>query len=356
MPTIPKFPKQLSPLRSDTGSWSEIIEESLFMEEAMEAWESEGGALRRIGLRFLSASANGAEKLIAEKINTATILTEEGAFLPESPQFDTEPHSNRWKLVQGSDDSGLNQRTHKAGGSFFYTVGRPRTLWLLFLCLVAVVASAAAQTGNTVPSVETIVAGMARARAENEARLCPYIVTRDYKLFGKERDKTKSQVIAEVNFIPPDLKNYAIQQTNGIGLGERIVRRMLASEAEIARDYVSTDFSPSNYAFRFVRQEEVSGQRCYLLELLPRRKDKNLLRGNIWVDANTYLLRRTEGEPAKTPSWWVRDVRIALFYGEVGGMWLQTALEATATVRILGPYRMVARDVKYKISELVAAK
>ena len=52
----------------------------------------------------------------------------------------------------------------------------------------------------------------------------------------------------------------------------------------------------------------------------------------------------------------LRDVRIALFYSDVGGMWLQTALEATATVRILGPYRMVSRDVKYKISELVAAK
>jgi len=88
--------------------------------------------------------------------------------------------------------------------------------------------------------------------------------------------------------------------------------------------------------------------------LLPRRKDKNLLRGNIWVDANTYLLRRTEGQPAKAPSWWVRDVRIALRYGDVGGMWLQTASEATAHVRILGPCTMVSRDVKYKITELVA--
>jgi hypothetical protein len=73
------------------------------------------------------------------------------------------------------------------------------------------------------------------------------------------------------------------------------------------------------------------------------------------VDAHTYLLRRTEGEPARTPSWWLRDVRIALFYADVGGMWLQTALEATANVRILGPYTMVSRDLKYQLSELVAA-
>jgi hypothetical protein len=34
---------------------------------------------------------------------------------------------------------------------------------------------------------------------------------------------------------------------------------------------------------------------------------------------------------------------------------LQTALEATAAVRILGPHTMVSRDVKYQLSVLVAA-
>ena len=225
----------------------------------------------------------------------------------------------------------------------------------LVLCLVAVVSSASAQTESTVPAVETIVTRMAQARAENRHRFRPYIVTRDYKLFGKERQKTKSQVIADVAFTPPDSKKYAIQQTSGVGLGEKIVRRMLESEVEVAKDFGSTDISPDNYDFRFIREEDISGQRSYVLELRPRRKDKNLIRGNIWVDARTYLLHRTEGEPAKRPSWWLRDVRMVFLYGDVGGMWLQTASEATATVRILGQYTMVSRDVKYSISELVAA-
>jgi len=87
--------------------------------------------------------------------------------------------------------------------------------------------------------------------------------------------------------------------------------------------------------------------------LLPRRKESHLLRGDIWVDANTCLLHRFEGELAKPPSWWVRDVNVTFVYGDVGGMWLQTATEAAADVRILGRTRMVSRDVKYKITELV---
>ena len=231
---------------------------------------------------------------------------------------------------------------------------RRRTSWLLFLYLVAAMASASAQTGSSVPTAETIIASMAQARAENRARLRPYVVTREYKLYGKEKQPSKSEVVADVAFVPPDSKEYTIQQIKGSGLGKMIIGRMLAREAEVTKDYGATDISADNYDFRFIREEEVSGQRCYVLELLPKRKDKNLLRGNIWVDANTYLLRRTEGQPAKAPSWWVRDVRIALRYGDVGGMWLQTASEATARVRILGPCTMVSRDVKYKMTELVA--
>src|SRR6185503_15182175 len=108
------------------------------------------------------------------------------------------------------------------------------------------------------------------------------------------------------------------------------------------------------YDFRLVREEEIGGQRCYVLELQPRRKDKRLLRGSIWVDASTYLLRRTEGEPAKGVSWWLRDEHITFIYGDVNGMWLQIASESTANVRILGQYTMVSRDVDYKIGDPVA--
>ena len=215
-------------------------------------------------------------------------------------------------------------------------------------------ARASPQTGNLVPTEETIITRMAQARAENRTRLRPYIVTRNYKLFGKDESKARSEVVADVAFVPPDSKKYTIEETTGSGLGQALVRRMLANEAEVTKDHAGTDFSADNYDFRFIRAADLSGQRCYVLELLPWRKENHLLRGDIWVDANTYLLRRFEGEFAKPPSWWVRDVSVTFVYGEVGGMWLQTATEAAADVRILGRTTMVSRDVKYKIAELVA--
>ena len=224
----------------------------------------------------------------------------------------------------------------------------------LFLSL-SVVASASAQTGSTAPPLEVIVARMAHARAENQARLRPYVVTRSYTLFGKERHKPKSEVTAEVTFAPPNSKEYSIRKGTGSGLGERIVRRMLEAETQIVKDYNATDISPANYDFSFVRDEDVADGRCYVLELLPRREDKTLLRGNMWVDAHTYLLRRMEVEPARRPSWWLRNVRISFFYGDVAGMWLQTASEFTTNVRIFGRHTMTSRDVKYDTAGLAGA-
>jgi hypothetical protein len=226
--------------------------------------------------------------------------------------------------------------------------------WLLFLCFVAGTASASAPTSISIPTAGTIIARMAQARAENRTHLRPYIVTRDYKLFGQDTSTTKSEVFADVAFVPPNTKKYTIGETTGSGLGQILVRRMLANEVDVTKDYASTDFSADNYDFRFIRETDLNGQRCHVFELLPRRIEDHLLHGDIWVDAATFLLRRFEGELAKTPSWWVRDVSVTFVYGDVGGMWLQTATQAAADVRILGPTTMVSRDVKYKINELSA--
>lgn len=228
---------------------------------------------------------------------------------------------------------------------------RQQTPWWLFISLIVTVTGASAQTGSSAPSTDDIISRMTRARIENRTQFRSYTVTRQYTMFGKERDKTKSQVIADVVFVPPGSKNYTIQQTTGSGLGEMIVRRMLATEAEVAKDYASSDFSPENYDFRFLRQEDLGGQPCYVLELVPRRQDIHLAHGSLWVDAKTYLPRRFEGELAKAPSWWVRDVRVAVDYSEIAGMWLPTALEASANLRMLGHSTMVSQDVRYKLNE-----
>jgi len=221
-----------------------------------------------------------------------------------------------------------------------------------YLLSLAVVAGASSQSGSRIPELETIVTRMGEARAENRAKLRPYEVTREYKLFGKDKHKPKSEIVANLSFVPPNVKKFTIQSSSGAkGLGERIVRQMLEGEATAVEEYGSTDVSAANYDFKFMHEEVVKGQRCYVLDLVPKRKEKNLLRGTIWVDARTYMLHRFDGEPAKAPSWWLKEPHITFVYGDVSGMWLQTGSESRANVRIFGPYTMVSRDVRYQLSD-----
>jgi hypothetical protein len=225
--------------------------------------------------------------------------------------------------------------------------------WLSLLFVAS--ASAAAQSPTVAPDVETILVRMAESRAVNRATFRPYMVTRDYTLFGKERDKSKSEVTAELTFVPPNTKEFRIRESSGSGLGERIVRQMLEGETEIAEDYGSSDISLDNYDFKFAGVKTLDGKQCYVLDTFPKRKRKNLVRGSVWVDVGSFLLRRLEGEPAKSPSWWLRNVRMAFTYSEVEGMWLQTASEYTTNVRIFGHYAITSRDVKYDFDGLAAA-
>lgn len=225
----------------------------------------------------------------------------------------------------------------------------------MFLYFAAIGIVFAAHVDSALPSAESIILHMTQARSENRARLRPYSVTRDYRLFGSEKQMARAEVIARLTFAPPGLKRFVIQQASGMGLGERIVRQMLEHETEIGKNNESTDLSPANYDFRYLREEELDGRRCYVLAIAPRRKDKTLLRGQIWVDSVTYLLHRAEGEPARSPSWWLTDARLVLIYSDVGGMWLQTSSESSADVRFLGHHTMLSRDVEYSMSTLAAS-
>ena len=123
----------------------------------------------------------------------------------------------------GSDTQSASDPTEMAEILFMWT---PRQIALsVLIFLVSTVACASAQTESPIPA-KNIIARMAQAGEQNHAHFRPYVVTVDYKLFGKETVSPTSDVIAELTFVPPYLKSYAIRDVNGTHIGERIVRRM----------------------------------------------------------------------------------------------------------------------------------
>jgi hypothetical protein len=197
-------------------------------------------------------------------------------------------------------------------------------------------------------STETVVSRMTEVQYKNRHAIRPYIVTREYKLFDDKSSKADSQVLAEVSFVPPGSKQYEIKQTQGSGRGEKVVRKVLAHEREMAGDWEESALTERNYTFQLVSEEQLGGRDCYVLTIEPRRESKDLIRGKVWIDSETYNPLRMVGEPAKNPSWWVKRVELSLTFSNVDGMWLQTGATANADVRIFGKHVLTSKDLRYE--------
>jgi hypothetical protein len=216
--------------------------------------------------------------------------------------------------------------------------------------LLAVVAIA--QEKTTQPDANSIVNAMLKAQQENKTRVKPFTVKRDYLLFDKQ-DQEKARVVANISTLPPDGKEYQIESSSG-GMGEKVLRDILTKETEQPKDGDRKELTRTNYDFKLLGEEQVDGRRCYILSLNPRRDEKDLLRGRLWIDAETYNIRRLEGSPVKNPSWWLHDLNILMDFAEVDGMWLRTSMHAVANVRFKGKYVMEARDLEYRFAQQTA--
>jgi hypothetical protein len=214
-------------------------------------------------------------------------------------------------------------------------------------------ANSEGQTSN----LETIVSQLEKAQVENRQHYQAYTLVRDYQLFIKAEPKPSSEVLAQVNFVPPGNKSYQIQRVTGSSRGEKVVRRVLDQETRMARQESRDDdttLDRQNYNFTFLGTASIDGKPCYLLGLQPKQKRKNLVLGRAWIDQSTYLPRLIDGDLIKSPSWWLKKVHVSLSFNDMGGMWLQSGARAVADVRFLGEHTLTSQSIDYRTASSVA--
>lgn len=184
-----------------------------------------------------------------------------------------------------------------------------------------------------------------------------YQVIREYQLFGASGSNPKSSVVAEVEFRPPSSKDYRIQTSSGSNRGEQVVRQILEHEVESASQVHQsrTALNRDNYNFTYNGEATLDGQPCYVLGLQPKRKEKELVSGQAWIDKHLFSVRQIDGELAKSPSWWLKKVHVKLTFADVSGTWLQTHMEAVADVRVVGSQTLTSRLLDYRGPAEVAA-
>jgi hypothetical protein len=193
--------------------------------------------------------------------------------------------------------------------------------------------------------LDQIVSKMEQARSAERDRNPGYTVTREYQLAPAGAPRPSSKVVAQVSFTPPSDKEYVIVKAEGTSRGAGIVRKVLDHEAAMAGHSKPYDVSPENYELGLVGRETIDGRDCYVLQLSPKREAVELVRGKAWVDARDFQIRRIDGETAKSPSFWIKRVRVTINYGQVNGIWLETSTQAVADVRLAGTHVLTSKEL-----------
>jgi hypothetical protein len=236
-------------------------------------------------------------------------------------------------------------------------LGRRISLVVTLFALVSSVAAQAAcaqETGFADAGVTAVVSPapalvgdaaakdiMSKVIAENErrrVRLQPYTVMRRYEIRTHE-GKVAAQDVVRMEYQPPDVKTFEKTSGKGSGIIRHLVfDRLMDSETESAlgKQRQESALTPANYEFHFAGEETIGAYHCFVLQVAPKRKDKYLFEGKIWVDSKDFAVTKIEGHPAKKLSFWLNQADFVREFQKVDEFWLPLRDETQVDVKIYG--------------------
>jgi len=217
---------------------------------------------------------------------------------------------------------------------------------VLFL-LPAAALSAAQDT--SLPTASEVVERMVQRDAHRQILTQGYAGIRRYVLENDGMNK-RAEMLVRVNGDSDGTKHFEILSEQGWKAAQKhVLRKMLESESQTSAPEAreKTRLCSDNYEFHMVGL--VVGDRpTYAIDVKPKRKDKLLFEGRIWVDTEDYALVRAEGNPAKNPSFWTKHIHFVHTYEKQDGLWFPLSTESVTDAHIFGRTDLTIEYFDYK--------
>jgi hypothetical protein len=202
--------------------------------------------------------------------------------------------------------------------------------------------------------VEDVVRNLQQKNAERAAALEEFAGTRIYRMqYRGIPSDHDAEMVVSMTFHAPAAKQFSvISQTGSKFIVEHVFMRLLEGEQEAASDENRrrSALSTDNYDFALAGYESDAHGGRYILDLLPKTKNKFLYRGKIWVDDKDFAVVRIEGEPGKNPSFWIKKTEIEHRYVKVNDFWLPAENHTESLTRLGGRAILSIVYKDYKIT------
>lgn len=201
-------------------------------------------------------------------------------------------------------------------------------------------------------SVTEVLANLQERNRQRDTYLHYYSAIRIYAVHNSDGG-LKARAVVQVQYESAGTKKFKILCEEGSSLvRSRVFKRLMESEADAAmgRSHHDSSITPANYEFSLTRQEALNGRPNFVLQATPKRKDKYLFEGEIWVDSQDFAIARIAGHPARNPSFWLKRVDFVRQYQRIGEFWLPSKDESVNQVKIFGKKLLTIEYPNYSVN------
>jgi hypothetical protein len=125
---------------------------------------------------------------------------------------------------------------------------------------------------------------------------------------------------------------------------KEVIARYLQAEQQSQAD-PGLMLTPANYKFKLKGERQVAdNEMVYMFNVSPRKKRVGLFKGELWLDAGSYLPVLEKGRLVKNPSIFFRKVDFERAFAIQNGVSVPAHMTSTINTRIVG---IVELDVNY---------
>lgn len=119
-----------------------------------------------------------------------------------------------------------------------------------------------------------------------------------------------------------------------------VIANYLKAEVETAKGTSDVSINPRNYKFKYKGAEDWNGRLVYVLQLKPREKKVGLFKGELWLDAATYMPVRESGSFVKSPSFMLKKMQFVREYELQNGVSVPQRTESRVETRFFGQVQL----------------
>ena len=216
-------------------------------------------------------------------------------------------------------------------------------------------------------AIFTVSAVAATASAPSDAIVENYCTASQVQAQTTRGASMDVQIDASLPKLKKHGRLHALRRISPLGLiryeraqfeGDRVVireviSRYLTAEVDAQKEQsAEIAVTPRNYKFKSKGMNQSDGQDVYVFEVTPRQKREKLFKGEVWIDARTFLKVRESGYLVKNPDFMVKKVNFIRRYEIQDGISVPRQEQSVADVRLFGKVELTIDFSNFSIDAL----